>query len=89
MSKFPKILRASLEHLSALPAWFQKRPFWANFDPDVGDPSCQYNPLIFTEHIPGEDEYRICINMRLHILSRENILCITFRLDGTLRKFIA
>ena len=33
---FPK-----LEHLSASPAWLQKRPFWANFDPDVGDPSCQ------------------------------------------------
>ena len=82
MSKVPKILRASLEHLSALPVWFQERPFWANFDPDVGDPSGQYNLLIFTEHIPGEDEYRICINMRLHILFRENIICITFRLDG-------
>ena len=41
--------------LSALPVWFQKRPFWANFDPYVGDPSCQYDLLIFTEHIPGEE----------------------------------
>ena len=48
-----QILRASLEHLSALPAWFQKRLFWANFDPDVGDPSCQYNPLIFYRAYSG------------------------------------
>ena len=53
--------------------------FWS----DLGDPSCQYNLLIVTEHIPGEDEYQICINTRLHILFRENIICITFRLDGT------
>ena len=42
---FPRLCVKSLEHLSALPAWFQNRPFWANFDPAVGDPSCQINPL--------------------------------------------
>ena len=53
--------------------------FWSR----RGRPSCQYSLLIFTEHIPGEEEYWICINMRLHILFRENIICIIFRLDGT------
>ena len=29
------------------------------------------SPLIFTEHIPGQDEYQLCTNMRLHSLFRE------------------
>ena len=33
-------------------------------------------PRLLLQHIPGEDEYRACINMHL------NIICITFRLDG-------
>ena len=43
------------------------------------------SPLIFTEHITGEDEYRICVNVRLHILFRENIVCNVFGLDGMLQ----
>ena len=38
---FPKSFVHHWSTLSASPAWFQKRPFWANFDPDVGDPSFQ------------------------------------------------
>ena len=78
---FACIIGAPVDFTGLVPKTAILGNFWSRRGrPPLVNTTC----LFFTEHIPGEDEYRICIKMRLHVLFQENIICITFRLYGKL-----